>query len=306
MFEPVGATAYLGAAPYLANNATLLSAAAGIYGVEVGCASWSLHACMQPLSSMHAYIKAQRALCLPCHSQPLMLQAYHAGIIDTLLYQNANTELPYNVTVAEFIELIADLENKVDGVADSQGIVTMSNGQEVANLVRCHAAATACSSSAAHVLPYMHDCHNSCIGPMHAKAAADQPCCAGARGQQRHAVRTHACPGAEHRHPGRLQRPGRLLPPGPQWLLRPLLQQLEGAVSNWQGLCRLEFVERAGLATPVCGTEQMSLSEEQVCNPLSVWSHTRAGHQCTHRREYLGHLCLAIFCCRFSQQMAVE
>ena len=56
--------------------------------------------------------------------------------MDTLLYQNANTELPYNVTVAEFIELIADLENKVDGVADSQGIVTMSNGQEVANLVR--------------------------------------------------------------------------------------------------------------------------------------------------------------------------
>ena len=69
-----------------------------------------------------------------------MLQAYHAGIVDTLLYQNANTELPYNVTVAEFIELIADLENKVDGVADAQGIVTMSNGQEVANLVRISAA----------------------------------------------------------------------------------------------------------------------------------------------------------------------
>ena len=57
--------------------------------------------------------------------------------MDTLLYQNANMEIPsYNVTVAEFIELIADLENKVNGVADAQGITAMSNGQEVANLVR--------------------------------------------------------------------------------------------------------------------------------------------------------------------------
>ena len=60
-----------------------------------------------------------------------------AGIVDTLLYQSANVEIPaYNVTVAEFIELIADLENKVNGVADAQGITAMSNGQEVANLVR--------------------------------------------------------------------------------------------------------------------------------------------------------------------------
>lgn len=39
------------------------------------------------------------------------------------------------VTVAEFIQAIADLENKADGVADAMGITALSNGVEVANLV---------------------------------------------------------------------------------------------------------------------------------------------------------------------------
>lgn len=65
------------------------------------------------------------------------LQAYHAGILGTLLYQSANEMLPaYNVTVAELIQDIANLQNEVDGVPDAQGIVTSSSGQEQANLVR--------------------------------------------------------------------------------------------------------------------------------------------------------------------------
>ena len=39
------------------------------------------------------------------------------------------------MTVAEFIQAIADLENKADGAADAMGITALSNGVEVANLV---------------------------------------------------------------------------------------------------------------------------------------------------------------------------
>ena len=65
----------------------------------------------------------------------LAVEAYHAGIVDTLLYQQKDTETPYNVTVSELVELIADVENKLDGTSDAMGIVVTENGQEVANLV---------------------------------------------------------------------------------------------------------------------------------------------------------------------------
>ena len=64
-------------------------------------------------------------------------QAYHAGILGTLLFQSANeTITAYDVTVAELLQDIANLENKADGVPDAQGIVTNYNGQDLANLVR--------------------------------------------------------------------------------------------------------------------------------------------------------------------------
>ena len=66
----------------------------------------------------------------------LAVEAYHAGIVDTLLYQQKDTETPYNVTVAELVELIADVENKLDNNNNlAEGIVVTQNGQEVANLV---------------------------------------------------------------------------------------------------------------------------------------------------------------------------
>lgn len=96
LFEDVGVTAYLGAAP-LIENSTYLSTAAKISAVE----------------------------------------AYHAGIIRTFLFQSADATTPYNVTIAEVVEAVSNLRDEADGSNsdDDQGIVRTTSDGEVANLV---------------------------------------------------------------------------------------------------------------------------------------------------------------------------
>ena len=64
----------------------------------------------------------------------LAVEAYHAGIIRTLLYQQRDTETPYNITVADLVQAISALRASVGGGAD-QGIVEDTANGEVANIV---------------------------------------------------------------------------------------------------------------------------------------------------------------------------
>ena len=105
------------------------------------------HPCLLPALTI-----PDRSLMLTFAAGILAVEAYHSGIVDTLLYQQKDTETPYNVTVAELVELIADLENKVDSNSDAQGIVVMENGQEVANLVPVNSNAMAFARTPKEVL----------------------------------------------------------------------------------------------------------------------------------------------------------
>ena len=75
IFEDVGVSAYMGAAAALVDYPDILTAAAGILGVE----------------------------------------AYHAGAIRTILLENRNVVTPYNVTVRTIIDAISDLRDALDG-----------------------------------------------------------------------------------------------------------------------------------------------------------------------------------------------
>ena len=91
IFEDVGVTAYAGAAPYITDKATVLLKAAGILAVE----------------------------------------AYHAGEVRTLLYQERDTATPFGPTVAEVVQAISDLRGSVGGMKD-QGIVVDGEANIVA------------------------------------------------------------------------------------------------------------------------------------------------------------------------------
>jgi len=82
IFEDVGVTAYNGAAPFITDRMTVLQKAAGILAVE----------------------------------------AYHAGEIRTLLYEQRDVETPFGLPVADVVQGISDLRAAVGGGSD-QGIV---------------------------------------------------------------------------------------------------------------------------------------------------------------------------------------
>ena len=65
------------------------------------------------------------------------VEAYHAGIIRTFLFQSADATTPYNVTIAEVVEAVSNLRDEADGSNsdDDQGIVRTTSDGEVANLV---------------------------------------------------------------------------------------------------------------------------------------------------------------------------
>ena len=82
----------------------------------------------------------------------LAVEAYHGGIIRTLLYQERATETPYNVTVADVVSAISALRGKVGG-GDDQGIVTDTADGEQADLVPVNSNALAYSRTPAEVGP---------------------------------------------------------------------------------------------------------------------------------------------------------
>ena len=83
----------------------------------------------------------------------LAVEAYHGGIIRSLLYQNKDTMTPYNMTVAEVIQGISTLRDVVDGASDDDQGITMetANGEE-ANLVPANANGLVYTRSPAQVL----------------------------------------------------------------------------------------------------------------------------------------------------------
>ena len=83
LFEDVGVTAYKGAAPFISNRETVLAAAAGILAVE----------------------------------------AYHAGEVRTLLFQNRDVTAVGDQTVEQVVQKISDARALLSGAADDQGIV---------------------------------------------------------------------------------------------------------------------------------------------------------------------------------------
>ncbi|MCA9838236.1 MAG: ferritin-like domain-containing protein [Trueperaceae bacterium] len=110
IFEDVGVTAYNGAAPYVTDKPTVLQKAAGILAVE----------------------------------------AYHAGEIRTLLYQQKDVDTPYGVKVEAVVEAISKLRATVGGgkdqglvvdgkanivVADENSVAFARTPREVANIV---------------------------------------------------------------------------------------------------------------------------------------------------------------------------
>lgn len=64
------------------------------------------------------------------------MEAYHGGIVRSLLYGNRLANTPYNATVADVIDAISNLRNEADGTSDSdQSIVTATANGEQATLV---------------------------------------------------------------------------------------------------------------------------------------------------------------------------
>ena len=94
-----------------------------------------------PLLTNPAYLEAAAGI--------LAVEAYHAGIVRTLLYQSRNTVAAAGLKVEQIVAAIAALRDAVDGpTADDQGI-TM-NGK--ANLVPTDANSIAFSRTTAQVL----------------------------------------------------------------------------------------------------------------------------------------------------------
>ena len=75
----------------------------------------------------------------------LAVEAYHSGMIRTLLYQQRNTVAAAGLTVTQIVEAISNLRDAVDGADDrDQGIVSGTNGAQ-ANIVLADANAIAYS-----------------------------------------------------------------------------------------------------------------------------------------------------------------
>jgi hypothetical protein len=94
-----------------------------------------------PLVTNPAYLEAAAGI--------LGVEAYHAGIVRTLLYQNRSTVAAAGLRVEQIIAAIADLRDAVDGTDDRDQGVTM-NGK--ANLVPTDANGIAFSRTTEQVL----------------------------------------------------------------------------------------------------------------------------------------------------------
>ena len=81
----------------------------------------------------------------------LGVEAYHAGEIRTLLYQQKDTMTPYNVTVETIVQKISDLRGSVGGGKD-QGLVVGGK----ANILPTDANSIAFSRSTAEVLKIVY------------------------------------------------------------------------------------------------------------------------------------------------------
>ena len=146
-----GVTAYLGAAG-LIEDSSILSSAASKSKPETNVTYSAIPLCCIGandfiLSEMFCVsrsgFKGQQWRTLPCLNiysccavcaEILAVEAYHAGIIRTLLYQQRDTETPYNETVAEIVQAISALRASVGGGAD-QGIVEETANGDTANIV---------------------------------------------------------------------------------------------------------------------------------------------------------------------------
>ena len=113
LFEDVGVSAYGGAAPFISNRETVLAAAVGIGLVE----------------------------------------AYHAGEVRTLLYQNKDVMAVGEQTVAEVVQKISDARDLLSGEGDDdQGIVQ----DGLANIVNANSNAIAFSRTPKQVLDIVY------------------------------------------------------------------------------------------------------------------------------------------------------
>ena len=113
-------TAYQGAISAIQNK-TYLPTASGIEAVEVPLLLLCTCSCSQQLMAMSctqpSAFKNSRT---PVTDTVLAgLQGMHAGAIRAFLYNNAQLETPYNVTVAEVTAAISELRNSVGGVTTS-------------------------------------------------------------------------------------------------------------------------------------------------------------------------------------------
>ena len=113
LFEDVGVSAYGGAAPFISNRETVLAAAVGIGLVE----------------------------------------AYHAGEVRTLLYQNKDVMAVGEQTVAEVVQKISDARDLLSGEGDDdQGIVQ----DGLANIVNANSNAIAFARTPKQVLDIVY------------------------------------------------------------------------------------------------------------------------------------------------------
>jgi hypothetical protein len=94
-----------------------------------------------PLVTNPAYLEAAAGI--------LAVEAYHAGIVRTLLYQNRSTVAAAGLRVEQIVQAISDLRDAVDGNDDRDQGITMGGK---ANLVPADKDAIAFSRTTAQVL----------------------------------------------------------------------------------------------------------------------------------------------------------